>query len=209
VRLVDVIVRRGHLSEQALLAALLAGDRPAHLERCDVCASRAVDLARWMDQLGEAGPGLADLVFTPERRQLQKAQILRRLEQLETPTTRVITFPSASPRPGAPDAHVRRVAPGWLAVAAAAGVLLGAAGAQLALPPTDLVAPRPAAAAPTGPQPADAGPIPAAAPAAPGIDLDAAFLYGTRDFSRSTVRTLQAYDELTPRSADVVLAIRP
>ena len=43
-RLIDMVLRQGHLSEQALMEALTGGDRPAHLDRCDLCAERAVDL---------------------------------------------------------------------------------------------------------------------------------------------------------------------
>ena len=34
-RLVDVLLRQGHLSEGALTRAVLDGNRPAHIDRCD------------------------------------------------------------------------------------------------------------------------------------------------------------------------------
>jgi hypothetical protein len=60
VRLSDRLFRRGHLSERALVDALLTGNRPAHLDRCDICADRAVNLGRWMDDVRIAGVDAAD-----------------------------------------------------------------------------------------------------------------------------------------------------
>ena len=64
-RLSDRLFRRGHLSERALIDALLSGDRPAHLDRCDICAERAVDLGRWMDDVRTTGIEAADAAFSP------------------------------------------------------------------------------------------------------------------------------------------------
>ena len=38
VRLADIVLRRGHLSEEALAEICMTGDRPAHIDRCEVCA---------------------------------------------------------------------------------------------------------------------------------------------------------------------------
>jgi hypothetical protein len=142
VRLVDIIVRGGHLSEQALIEAVMTGERPAHLERCDICAERAVELGRWLDDVRATGIEPADVAFPPERLAAQQQQILRRLEQLDQPA-RVITFPSQYKL--AREVGGRRVAPGWLAVAAAAGVVLGVvssqATARLTTPPAAPAAP--------------------------------------------------------------------
>jgi hypothetical protein len=129
VRLSDRLFRRGHLSERALVDALLTGQRPAHLDRCDICAERAVDLGRWLDDVRVAGVEAADAAFTPERLALQQTQILRRLEQLDQPA-RVIAFPGQSRSPER-DATDRRVAPAWVGVAAAAGLVLGVIGGQV------------------------------------------------------------------------------
>src|SRR5207342_3686909 len=51
VRFADIVLRRGHLSEQALAEVCLTGERPVHLDRCDICAERAVQLSRWLDEL--------------------------------------------------------------------------------------------------------------------------------------------------------------
>jgi hypothetical protein len=129
VRLVDVVFRQGHLSEQALAEALMTGERPAHLDRCQLCADRATELGRWLDDVRALGQQAADEVFTPERLAVQQAQILRKLEQLDEPS-RVIAFPSQS-RLDTRESIGRRVAPAWVAVAAAAGLALGVVGGQV------------------------------------------------------------------------------
>jgi hypothetical protein len=129
VRLNDRLFRRGHLSERALVDALLTGNRPAHLERCDICADRAVDLGRWLDDVRVTGAEAADAAFSPERLASQQTQILRRLEQLDQPA-RVIAFPGRA-RSAQREAGDRRVAPGWVGVAAAAGLVLGVIGGQM------------------------------------------------------------------------------
>jgi hypothetical protein len=128
VRLVDAVFRQGHLSERALVEALLTGDRPPHLDRCDVCTERAIAIDRWLAQVRSAGIEAADAVFPPERLAAQQAQILRRIEHLDQPA-RVIAFPG--PRAETADGPVRRVAPAWVGVAAAAGLVLGLIGGQI------------------------------------------------------------------------------
>jgi hypothetical protein len=129
VRLSDRLFRRGHLSERALVDALLTGERPAHLDRCDICAERAVDLGRWLDDVRVTGIEVADAAFSSERLALQQTQILRRLEQLDQPA-RVIAFPSQA-RHMQREPGDRRVAPAWVGVAAAAGLVLGVVGGQM------------------------------------------------------------------------------
>ena len=128
-RLIDVVLRQGHLSEQALVEALTGGDRPAHLDRCDLCAERTVELARWMDAAREDASVASDAVFTPDRLAAQQTQILRRLEQVDSPA-RVISFPAAL-RTERGDAPGRRVAVSWVGVAAAAGIAIGIVGGQV------------------------------------------------------------------------------
>jgi len=130
VRLIDTFFRRGHLSEQALFDAIVLGERPLHLDRCDICADRAVELARWMDEVKADGLEAADELDTPERLAAQQGQIMPRLEQLDNPA-RVIAFPAGS-RPEAPGFGRRRVAVSWVGVAAAAGLLVGVVSGQLA-----------------------------------------------------------------------------
>jgi anti-sigma factor RsiW len=129
VRLTDVLFRGGHLSEQTLIEAVMSGERPAHVERCDICAERAVELGRWLDQVRATANDTVDAAFPAERLVAQQQQILRKLEQLDQPA-RVISFP-AQPK-FSREIGGRRVAAGWLGVAAAAGILLGVAGGQIA-----------------------------------------------------------------------------
>ncbi len=68
-------------------------------------------------------------MFTPERLAAQQAQILRRLEQVDSPA-RVISFPAAM-RAERGDAGGRRVAVSWVGVAAAAGIAIGIVGGQV------------------------------------------------------------------------------
>lgn len=127
-RLIDTVFRQGHLSERALVEAVASGDRPRHLERCDICAERAVLLGRWMDELRSDATELSD-VFTPEQLAAQQNQILRRLEQLDHPA-RVIAFPAA-PRSEQQGFNGRRVNVSWVGVAAAAGLVIGIVGGQV------------------------------------------------------------------------------
>jgi len=127
-RLVDALLRQGHLSEQALVEALMTGDRPAHLDGCEVCTMRAADLNRWLDAVRDAATEAADAAFPAERLAAQQAQIQRRLEQLDEPS-RIIAFPVQS-RADRRDSQRRRIAPGWLGVAAAAGLVIGLIGGQ-------------------------------------------------------------------------------
>lgn len=127
-RLVDAVFRQGHLSDQALIEAILTGDRPVHLERCDLCAERAMASSRWLDEVRLVGLEAADQVFTPERLTAQHGQIMRRLEQLDEPS-RVLAFPGQTHAPR--ESSGRRVAPAWVGVAAAAGLLFGLVGGQI------------------------------------------------------------------------------
>jgi hypothetical protein len=129
VRLIDTVFRQGHLSERALVDAIVAGQRPQHLDRCDICAERAVALARWMDEVQTDATDMTDEIFSPERLHAQQQQVLRRLEQLDQPA-RVIAFPAAS-RADNNGATGRRVAVSWVGVAAAAGLIIGVISGQV------------------------------------------------------------------------------
>ena len=128
-RLVDAVFRQGHLSEQALIEAIMTGERPVHLDRCDICGDRAVEIGRWLDSARTLGHDAAETAFPPERLAAQHSQIMRRLEQLDQPS-RVISFPT-TPRAEVRENTGRRVAPAWVGVAAAAGLAIGMIGGQL------------------------------------------------------------------------------
>lgn len=204
-RFADAIFRNGHLSERALAEVYMTGRRPAHLDRCEVCAERAVELGRWLDEVRTLGIEEADVAFPAERLAAQQGQILRRLEQIDRPA-RVIAFPAQSGydrlEPGA-----RGIRPAWVAVAAAAGIVLGVFGGQIS---TRFLAERGASQRPPvqTQQPAPAAPVTAPAVALdtlPPLDLDL--------YDRPHFEAVAALDELTPHSivtsAQVVRTNRP
>lgn len=125
----NLVLHGGHLPDRALIDVCMTGERPAHLDRCDLCAERAIELGRWLDDVRAVGEADIDAAFPAERLAAQHAQIMRRLEQLDQPA-RVIAFPRHL-RPDGPADHGHRVSPAWIAVAAAAGLLLGVVGTQL------------------------------------------------------------------------------
>lgn len=128
-RLADVVLRGGHLSDQALMEVCVAGGRPAHLDRCDLCAERAVAMSRWLDDVRAAGIETADAAFPAERLAAQQVQILRRLEQIDHPA-RVIAFPSQA-RLNRAESTRRRISLAWTGAAAAAGLLIGIFGTEM------------------------------------------------------------------------------
>jgi hypothetical protein len=198
VRLVDAVLRQGHLSEQALTEALMTGERPQHLDRCDLCAERAVELGRWLDDVRLLGQEAADQVFTPERLAAQHAQILRKMEQADEPP-RVISFPAASARE-VRESMGRRVAPAWVGVAAAAGLVLGVVGGQvsarLSMPPilTNAQQTPPATTVPAAPTSETA-----AADTDPAVSTPANTAAFDEDLLTEAPRSLRILDELTPR----------
>jgi hypothetical protein len=124
-----MVWRQGHLSERALMDAVVCGERPAHLDRCDICAERAVEVGRWLDEVRTDAAEASDAVFTTDRLTAQESQILRRLEQLDNPA-RVIAFPAAT-RADRQELAGRRVNVSWVGVAAAAGLMIGVVGGHL------------------------------------------------------------------------------
>jgi len=129
VRLADTVFRRGHLSEEGLAEVCMTGDRPAHLDRCEICASRVIELGRWLEEVRVTGLEAADGVFPEERLAAQQTQIMRKLEQLDRPA-RVIAFPGQS-HYGQLEGTGRGIRPAWIGIAAAAGLLLGVFGTQV------------------------------------------------------------------------------
>lgn len=186
-RLVDLVLRQGHLSEQALTRAVLEGLRPAHLDRCDVCAHRALDLGRWLDESRTLLTDAADHVFPAERLAAQQTQIMRRLAQMDEPA-RVINFPAGSSGPARQNSR-RRVAPAWVGVAAAAGLVVGVIGGQLAARLESGSSPRSATVLP--PQPVQP---PVTEPIQPSLGSILEM-----DLERLTPDSLRGMDDITPR----------
>ncbi|TAK18851.1 MAG: hypothetical protein EPO35_00830 [Acidobacteria bacterium] len=132
-RIADTLLRGGHVSDDALADAWYTGVRPAHLDHCDLCAERALELARWLEDTKHLGVDAADAVFTPERLAAQQSQILRKLEQIDRPS-KLLSFPKApaailtveTPGP------VRHSIAGWIAIAAAC-LILGVVAGRLSV----------------------------------------------------------------------------
>ncbi len=188
-RLSDVVLRRGHLSEDALVDVWSSGIRPAHLDECALCSSRALEMSRWLEDVQALGRADADAEFSDTRLDTQKHQILDRLAALDRPS-KVISFPAVSP--AAREVAPRPARAGWVAlVAAAAGIMIGVVGMEFSHSLRQPTQPPAMAAATTSPQlTAD----------------DLAILEGA--FERPRLTPLQTLDEMTPRVADVVLASR-
>ncbi|MEO7193184.1 MAG: hypothetical protein ABI051_19230 [Vicinamibacterales bacterium] len=192
-RFADVVLRQGHLSEAALVAAVLTADRPPHLDRCSSCADRAVELARWLSDMRDQATAATDAAFPQERLAMQQAQILRKLEQLDEPA-RVIAFPTAA-GPAQRDPAFGRVAPAWVGVAAAAGLIIGVIGGQV----TARIGP---STAPTPPKAATVQTPMTAPDSRPSVTpdshaTDASLL--DLDLEGFTPEPLQGIDQGTPR----------
>ena len=92
----------------------------AHVRECTTCRSRLTSLSNWLDGLRTDARHEADEAFTRDRLAAQHAQILRRLEAMERPA-RVLAFPRL--KNAISVRHVGRQ--GWIASAAAAGLIVG------------------------------------------------------------------------------------
>ncbi len=200
-RLVDVMIRGGHLSEQVLVEAVMTGERPAHLERCDVCAERAVDLGRWLDAVKTTSVDAAEAAFTPERLAAQQTQIMRRLEQLDEPA-RVIAFPSQTRLRA--ESSGRRVAAGWLGVAAAAGLVLGVISGQMTARLGQQRTAAATAAAAHVTEPASAVQPVAEIEAPKTGPIDASLL--DMDLDSLNLPAFDVMDRMTPRATEIALA---
>jgi hypothetical protein len=122
--------RARHLNEEQLNDCYLAqrdGDALdpralEHLADCAECSGRFSDLLGFMDTLRTEADDETDAMFPVEWRGAQQQQIAARLEHLGH-IARVISFPGRS---GDEMARVAaRVAPRWVAAAAAAGLFVG------------------------------------------------------------------------------------
>jgi hypothetical protein len=178
------------LSEEALAEVCMTGVRPQHLDRCEVCDARAIELGRWLDDVRTLGAEDANEAFPAERLAAQQSQILRRLEQIDRPA-RVIAFPSHSRyRQLADGAHGIR--PAWVGFAAAAGLVLGLVGGQvsarLTAPPPRIVVMTPTPTEQSAAVSIDASPI-------SPVDLD--------ESDRPSFEALEAIEQLTPHLAPV------
>jgi anti-sigma factor RsiW len=128
---------RFHPADDRLIAmyfgdeGVSADDRRAvrqHLHGCETCTWRYTELTAPLERLRQDAAGEADEAFTSARLDAQRTKILDRLDP-SADTSRVIPFPSAAAR--AERSAIRRPLAGWVAAAAAAGILIGVTGGQL------------------------------------------------------------------------------
>jgi hypothetical protein len=189
VSLIDALLRRGHLSERALVEAWQDRTRPAHLNQCDVCLGRLVGLTRWLDDVRQTADSEIEVAFPPERLVAQQHQILRRLEHLDRPA-RLLAFPQTARASQHVDDRHRRFWPGWVAAGVAAGLILGVATDRVVVSET---AARRAAVALLK------------APAAAEMSDDEAMLL-QEEFSRPLIPTLDTIDQLTPSVVQMAAA---
>jgi hypothetical protein len=115
------------------MEAWYSGARSPHLDQCDACAERALDMARFLEQTKQLALESADAVFTPERLAVQQSQIMNRLEQLDRPS-KLLSFPRATPAVAAGDLQAPRQQHigAWIAVATAC-LVLGVIGGRLSV----------------------------------------------------------------------------
>ena len=131
-----MISRSRHIRDEGLFERYMAernGDvvEPGltdHLADCHDCAARYRDFAAVMDRLRTNADAETDLAFDAERLRVQQQQIQRRLEHLGQ-VARVLSFPVRVGR--RVSATAARVAPRWIAGAAAAGLFVGVAAGRI------------------------------------------------------------------------------
>jgi hypothetical protein len=116
-----------HLSDDRLIDVCL-NQAPAttdqqHLASCGVCEERRANLARILTEVSDVAVAEADVLFTQERLDRQRAHILQRVDQ-EARHGRLISFP-ASPGSSPTLLRARPPAARWIAGAAAAGLFIG------------------------------------------------------------------------------------
>ena len=226
--------RARHLQEDRLFECYLAEksgepiDPPAadHLTDCARCGARYAGLARFMDGLRSDAEAETDAIFSAEHLRVQQQQIARRIEHLGH-AARVISFPGHPAAQHLSSASTR-IAPRWIAAAAAAGLFIGiyvgtffdsgarvsrtnrAASASRAITQPMHVAPSPVLA--SSPDPAS--------PAIGAVDVggdDGADRSDANDeflselelaLERPRTRELIALDELTPHVREVPTSFR-
>jgi hypothetical protein len=208
-----MIGRSEHLHDDALVECYFADrrgealDPPSaeHLADCDACGTRYAELVTFLDDVRTASDAESDAVFTTERLRQQQEQILRRLEHASR-SARVISFPGQSL--SHPIIGAGRVAPRWLAAAAAAGLFVGVAvggtilhpGLQRSVIPMR-VATSPVASSRLAPTPAVL--VNAPANVIDSIDDDAFLMQLEFALERPHTQELQPFDALTPHVREI------
>ncbi|HEX7797563.1 MAG TPA: hypothetical protein VF456_24540 [Vicinamibacterales bacterium] len=202
-----MIGRSEHLQDDRLVECYFSDrggeplDPPAveHLADCESCGMRYAELVAFLDDMRTTSDAETDAVFTAERLHQQQEQILRRLEHASR-SARVISFPGQSS--SHPTAVAGRVAPRWLAAAAAAGLFVGAVGGTLVHPGFERSATSMHVASNTTAS-ARLAPSPGVLVTAPNnlsdnIDDDAFLMQLEFALERPHTQELQPFDALTP-----------
>ena len=213
-----IIRWKRHLSEERLFDCYLAerngeGIHPPtaeHLADCRECNGRYTELAGFMDEAWVAADAETSAVFTPDRLQLQRQDIARRLE-LVGQVGRVLTFRSGTDSPGNMarlekgsgqlTSTISRAAAGWIAAAAAAGLFIGVSAGMF----YDGRARGQATGGTAMSQPAESSPEPIRVePAAPAPEDDDSLLFSELEAALDRPRTqeLVALDAMTPRTRE-------
>ncbi len=205
-----MIVHPSHLKDDHLFECYFAArsGEPVdpriaeHLGDCAACETRYDEFRESMDGLREDADAEADAVFTNERLRVQQQQILQRLQHVQR-SARVITFPGREAATASSHATVR-VAPRWLAAAAAACLCVGA-GLGAYVGPRRAPAKPAAVAAPVGQrQPAVlASPAVLVGTGQADADDDAFLMELELALAAPHTRELQAFDALTPHVRDI------
>lgn len=205
-----MIGRSAHLHDDRLVECYFADrrgeplDPPSveHLTDCQACHARYAELITFLDDVRTGADAETDAVFTAERLRQQQEQILRRLEHASR-SARVISFPGQIG--GHPITGGGRVAPRWLAAAAAAGLFVGVAVGGTILHPgmqrPMRVAGSPTAAARLAPSPAVL--VNAPTNVIDNIDDDAFLMQLEFALERPHTQELQPFDALTPHVREI------
>jgi hypothetical protein len=208
-----MIGRSEHLQDDRLVECYFSDhggeplDPPSvdHLADCEACGMRYAELVTFLDDMRAVSDAETDAVFTPERLRQQQEQILRRLEHASR-SARVISFPGQSG--GHTTVVGGRVAPRWLAAAAAAGLFVGVAVGGTLLHPgfersvTSMrVANNATASVRLAPSPAVL--VNAPANVSDSIDDDAFLMQLEFALERPHTQELQPFDALTPHVREV------
>jgi hypothetical protein len=184
-----------HLSDESLLelhALLTAGEHTVaarylkHVKHCEPCAARLDAVREDAAVLRRDVSATVEARITPARLERQFDVIMRRLEGH---SGRVLPFPTTVHR-AAPTQPLRR----WVAMAAAAGLIIGIGAGRLMGPlsPTPATGWRPGG---TAVGPSGAAGVQPETDEQMLVEIDAAI-------ARSRTKEFRALDELTPRIAD-------
>jgi len=203
------MVHSAHLNDDRLFEcyiAVRAGEpldpRAAeHLDDCAECSLRYGGLVDVLDGVRDEADAELDDLFPSERLHDQQQQILRRLEQVHR-SARVISFPG---RDSSGNGHTSvRVAPRWLAAAAAAGLFIGVAvGGFLGPGRFRHTTAGPMQVASGGASVLSASPVVRVSSAVPDAPDDDAFLIELElALARPNTRELLPLDALTPHARD-------